>query len=253
MVDSSFERLLETMTKEITVEHIMTWSSSLLTFDYFGDIQKIKEIMKSKNYDIVPVSKEEKIIGYVLRADVKKGIKICSILNDIGSEERVNHDIPILRLVELLMDREFFFVYNNDELGGFVHFSDLNKQAVRVLFYLLLSEFESKLHSWIKKQYPDGSWKTILSGDSCKKIEELYEQLKKKNSEISLDECLYFADMLKIAKKTHRKFEKYSALNDFRNEIMHPTRPVVYNYSRVKKLNEKRLLLERGIERFSKV
>jgi 5-bromo-4-chloroindolyl phosphate hydrolysis protein len=255
MNESSFEKLLETLTKKLIVEHIMTPRSELLTCDFSSNILEIKSVMESRNYDIFPFVKGGKIEGYIKREDIKKDTKIDMILNKIEREELVTESTPLLELIELLIQRDFFFVIKGSEIVGFVHFSDLNKRAVRVLFYLYLSEFESRLHEWIKKEFPNDNWKLKLNNENEKleDIKKIYLEIRQKNSEISEVECLFFSHMLTIATKTSTEFKKYSVLNNFRNEIVHPTRPLIYNYSRVKKLNEKRHLLEDGINKLDKI
>ena len=220
MTNRKLDDILEKFKQILTVEKIMTPREE---FEYYEDsIDKLDET----NFDILPA---KNLKEYWNRKD--------KALHRITSEIIVNTDLELWNLIDYFKDRDFYFVEQNEEIVGLVHFSDLNKQYVRILFYIIISELELKMHKVCNEKYRENEEK-IKSKLSEKRIEDINEMIdedKNKNQELSFLEYLNFSDYLTILSKdedflkqisyTRGRFEEeFNYLNEFRNWTAHPTR-----------------------------
>ncbi len=216
MTNRRLDNILEKFKQILTVEKIMTPREE---FEYYEDsIDKLDET----NFDILPA---KNLKEYWNRKD--------KALHRITSEIIVNTDLELWNLIDYFKDRDFYFVEQNEEIVGLVHFSDLNKQYVRILFYIIISELELKMHEIYNEK--ETLIKSKLSKKRICEIKKMINRDKKRNQELFFIEYLNFSDYLTILAKDkdflkrnsykRKKFERdFNFLNEFRNWIAHPTR-----------------------------
>ncbi|HEC93653.1 MAG TPA: hypothetical protein ENI51_11860 [Candidatus Atribacteria bacterium] len=136
MTNRKLDDILEKFKQILTVEKIMTPREA---FEYYEDWM---DNLDETNFDILPA---KNLKEYWNRKDKE--------FHRITSEIIVNTDLELWNLIDYFKDRDFYFVEQNGEIVGLVHFSDLNKQYVRILFYIIISELELKMHKVCNEKY----------------------------------------------------------------------------------------------------
>lgn len=125
---------------------------------------------------------------------------------------------------------------------GLVTLADLNHHAVRNHLYPYIAEFEALLARHIQLQISDADqWLKYLTREDQARILGYVELAKRENADIGPIAYLTLTDLLKITMLDERlreplgfssrtAFEKFKGpLPDFRNAIMHMTRPLIVN------------------------
>jgi hypothetical protein len=244
-----FDDALTTFSNQFHVTHIMTRESDYCTER--DDPSTVLETMQQQNYDIMPIQRNAKFIGYVERNSLDKTTPVERVLQQINLDVVVSANTYIHEMIRLFQRSKFFFINRANDLIGLVTYADLNKIPVRVWIYILINKLEYVLLQLIKSYYPDSSWMNELTDDRQKKITDRFNDKKKEDVETSLEDCLNLSDMIDLverdrklrslmgftSKKTSKK--QFSGLNTLRNRTMHPSTSLITNYDSVKTLNQR--------------
>lgn len=196
---------------------------------------------KYEDFDYAPFpSQGDEIKGYFKRGEGKKYfIKRHDLLSDGTS---------LLTLLDLLTDRDFFFVLSSNKICGFVHYSDLNNEITKLPLFILFASAESHLWRLIKAQITEALVEQVVDN------KERLDAIKRKRREVyegradrGWDGLLYFSEVLRLAKKSELidlKPEEYDLLPKIRNKVAHSDRPLVEKHRDVKELKKARQLCE---------
>lgn len=226
---------------QLTVNLIMTPRDQFRVAKITDSVSLAKQIMQDKEFDQLPVENEGKIIGLVHLRSVDHEIeeKCISDLIDI-SVPGVDKLEKIIGMLPLLETKSCVFVKENDEVIGLIHKSDLNKQAMRIYFYLWIAALEMGLATIVKSKYElPGEWVTLLSLKKQRSILKGYIFAKKRNLDANPIEQAELSDLVKVIQKnevircllgfpkTKDWKDATGNLIDLRNRIMHPTRTLI--------------------------
>jgi hypothetical protein len=130
---------------------------------------------------------------------IKREITIVSSLiqeyvNPITPLDLIAESTPLIKVLDVLREKQHAFVLVGDEVAGIITRADLQKPPVRILLFGLISLFEMHLAFQIKQRYPHESWQGELSEKRLQMANDLLEQRKGRNEEIDLLSCLQLAD-----------------------------------------------------------
>lgn len=179
-------------------------------------------------------------------------------------------DCPIKETIPKFCVNHCWLVQENDdtcsEVIGLVHFSDLNKHAARLYFYLWLAGIEMGLAQLISKTLGQKKdWLFDYLGKNDKKLSMILRQMEideRKDAAQNPTGYMDLSDLIKIVGKSdklHKQLgfisgnkwkEATSGLINLRNCIMHPVRTLVITINELeslKKRHEKMLRLAKCI------
>jgi len=235
MASKEFENFLEEIKKNLTVEQIMTKKND---FVYYEDSN-----LNNVQFDILP---RKNLKEFWKRGENK--------FFPITSEDIISLHLDLLSLLDCFKYRDFYFVKHGREIDGIVHYSDLKKPAIRILFYILISNLELKFREYYKNK--EKFIRQKLSGKRLQEIENKINKDKRKNQNLSFLDYLNFSDFLNLIandndalgsmKLSKEKFKKFFSLNNLRNWIAHPTKeePISSKNIKVFLIEEKRKIYE---------
>jgi len=226
MSDNKFRTLLEDIKQILTVEKIMTPKGD---FVYYKDLE---DNLDKSGFDILP---KRNLKEYWDKRDGK--------IHKISPEDMISFHLDLLSFIDRLKDRDSYFIKHGREIEGIVHFSDLKKQHVRILFYILLSALELKMQRFYKGR--DEFLKERLRKKRIDEINESINRDKERNQEMPLSNYLNFSDFLSILAKdeeflnkksyTKKKFEEdFNSINELRNWVAHPVRKGIQTHKSIK-------------------
>lgn len=225
------------------------------------------EVMKHRRFDVVPVLQGKDlesghISDYLDRETVvqriEQGFRYCmDASTKIGEDDRMKEDVHIEDVMAKFQSRAdklkipFFLVNSADKIVGLVTLADLDKIAVKMYLFALISELELSLLDIISKHYE--SLKTACKCRYCNGKRKILSADKKKNPEDRLEDYyyLYLTEMfhmitqsdLNVRIAPHFKTKDYIDIVQLRNTVAH-TKPLVSGKFPVKRLIETQNLIK---------
>jgi hypothetical protein len=115
----------------------------------------------------------------------------------IDPQSLVADSLPLAPLILLLKDRPRVFVTTFGQVNGVVTRNDLQKAPARMWLFGMITLIEMRFSRMIEQACPDESWKMYLSEGRLQKAEALMALRRTRHQQVSLGDCLQFAD------KTH--------------------------------------------------
>lgn len=244
------ENEVEGLARAIRARTIMTAHEDLVTVSEEQTLASARE-KRPPNIDQLPVIRGDIVVG-VLRFAAIVGLddrlRVRDISSTFTSFTSLPPDAPIVDVLQRLLDNDCVVVADNQQLCGLVHFSDLNRQALRVYFYLWLSSLEMALAEiFAQSHIAEETWIPKLSEDRQVLIlgRQAYER--QQNIEVDATESLELRDLLNVTSKIPeqlqllglRKRELTDHVNELlilRNRSMHPVRLLVRSHDDVARL-----------------
>jgi hypothetical protein len=178
---------------------------------------------------VIPIQRDGRLIGYFERETrSRKRITASDLISDGTS---------LLDLVDILEVRPFAFVLSREQIQGYVHFSDLNHQLVKLTFYVILEAIERMALNSIRGRDDRESLKRNLDPVRFKQIEDAYKRTGQ--AARSLVSYLNLSDILRLADRAgtiHIADSVIKAMKNVRNGAAHASENLVSTYDDVSKL-----------------
>jgi CBS domain-containing protein len=254
---SSIEDVREIFEKGIKVSHI---TEPFCSFDESAIATDVKRFLDEKQYDVVGVRTNGIINGYAYSSDLAKG-QIIKYLKKFDQRELLSDTASITEALKMMTNSNHIFVLSFGSVAGIITRGDLQKIPIRMWLFSLISLIEMQMLRIIRKRYPGKSWEELIHPDRYKKVEEYFINLKKKNEEIELVDCLQFCDKREIILKTEDILEKLKCsktkfcelledLENLRNNLDHAQNMITDGWSSIIKLSKE---AEELLEKFEKL
>lgn len=253
---SSIEDLKDIFEKDIKASYI---AEPLYSFDNSANAQEVKKLMIEKDFDVIGTRKRGLITGYAIRGDLN-GAQLGNYSKDFDEQEKLPGTAPISDVFNVIKDFNHVFVTAFDRVSGIITPGDLEKMPVRMWLFSLVSLLEMQMLRIIRDKFPGNTWKENISSDErLKDAEKIFEDLKNKNREIDLIDCLQFCDKREIISKnkdilikiesSKKKFDKLlKKLEDVRNDLAHAQNIITNKWPNVINLSKKAANLLRKLE-----
>lgn len=176
----------------ITVRAIV---ESLKSCPTFATASEIEPLLAARDFDLAGVKETEygDVIGYIERLSLLEG-KVRDRLVAFDVDILIADSTPLADLFTILRSRDHVFVLVATKVSGIVTRADLNKPAVRVYLFGLISLLEMHMNFWIHSHYGEDNWQQHLSPTRLEMAQTLYEERAQRNQEIDLFSCTQFAD-----------------------------------------------------------
>ncbi|MDP9474174.1 MAG: hypothetical protein M3R38_00460 [Actinomycetota bacterium] len=158
---------------------------------------------------------------------------------DLGQEDLLSDGTSLLDLLDLMVGREFFFVLSANRVCGFVHFSDLNHELVKLPLFVLLAAVESHLWLHVKEGLTEDDVEYLMDPDRFHEVVRRRKEAREGNVDRGWEGLLYFREILELA-RNHGLIETPATdqelLNDTRNRVAHHNRLLVERHEDVREL-----------------
>jgi hypothetical protein len=174
-----------------TVSHI---STSLTSVTKQVEFQTIRGYFQEKNYDVIGYEEDSCIIGYLCKKDFIDDYEIRDKVRKFAVDDIIAVNTPLIDALKLMQNKERLFLINKSKIESIITRADLQKPPIRMLFFGLITLFESEMGNFIKKRYPNNGWGLFLSEGRISKTKDIYQERLAKNTEIDLLDCTQFAD-----------------------------------------------------------
>jgi hypothetical protein len=203
-------------------------SNHLETCDAAQDGLETLERMHHLDYEVLGVVRAGELIGTVQRDQLGRGDcgRQCQA---VSHEMMVDADASLLELLRCLNRRRWMLVRSSQGSMGIVSRRDLQRPAVRMLLFGLVSLFEMQLRDMVNRCYTEAAIAVTLKPGRLSFTQRLLAERHKRGEELTLADCLQIADKRDLLlaargftvffgfatkKAAHRFFTQVEALRD---------------------------------------
>lgn len=155
---------------------------------------QVAAYMEKNSYDVIGVRPEDRPpIGFVTCESLNSG-PCRDYLERFASEYLIADSTPLVTVLSTLRDRPYVFVLTREKVSAIITRADLQKPAVRMYLFGLVTLFEMQMGALIRWHYDEDEWHQELSPNRLDGAREFQEERKKRNEELALLDCLQFCD-----------------------------------------------------------
>ncbi len=158
---------------------------------------------------------------------------------ELGPEHLLSDGTSLLELLDLMVGRDFFFVLSANSVCGFVHFSDLNHELVKLPLFMLLAAAESHLWSHVKEGLTEAEVEFVMRAERFDEVVERLQEARERNVDKGWAGLLYFGEILELARNRGLidiPADDRHLLEDTRNRVAHHNRLLVEKHEDVGEL-----------------
>ena len=223
----SIEETLDRLAITFTVKDVMTPRAGLVCGVNSADAGRVSD--ENPDFDVIPIQKDGTLVGYFERNSGRT--------SRIAPTDLVSDGTNLLDLVDILEDRQFSFVLSRHKIEGYIHYSDLNHQLMKLTFYVILEALERAALNSIEGRNDAECLRKDLGSARFKQIEEAYKRAGL--AARSLRSYLNLSDILRIATETGlMKADDglIKAMKKVRDGAAHVSENLVSSYDDVKRL-----------------
>ena len=206
--------------------------------------------MDEAGFDFAPVLHEGRPIGYTAASELRgQPGSVSDHLRSMSVDIVVSGDTPLPQLLPALAENPFLFVLEGRRTVGFVTLSDLNKHTARLHYYFLLAGLEIALANLARLHYHDlADALARLSDPRRLELIRRFEVLQKQGLDVDELASAELSDLIVMIGATRPLREVFGATSrrgwdqrftwivGFRNQVMHPARPLIRRASDVPRL-----------------
>ena len=224
------EQTLQRLGLSFTVRDIMISKEHLVSAPAKAEAPAVSE--RYPDYNIIPIL-DGGILAEFYERD-KKASRPITVQDLVGS------DTSILGLVDILRDREFCFALVGNEIGGYVHFSDLNNPIVKLTFYVIFEAFERHLLGAIHP-VTEQEIQQYLGLHRLNRIMNEVQRAQADRANLSLENFLFLPEIVRIAVakgKLSLDEERVQIIRRSRNRVSHAGSSLIQNHADVNALIE---------------
>jgi hypothetical protein len=182
------EETLKRLATTFTAKDVMTPRSALISGS--NEAEAIKASIDHTDFDVIPIMPGGELSGYFERESRRtSNIEVNDLISDGTS---------LIDLVDIFERRKFSFVLSYQSVNGYVHYSDLNHQLVKLTFYVLLEALQKHALGSIGTRANDRQYLATVFGEPrANQIEKYYKDAGRAGR--SLSNYLNISDILKLA------------------------------------------------------
>lgn len=185
------------------------------------------------NFDAVGFKEGDRVIGYIEKSAVVDPAHLVAAMRPFDIADIITNNTPLMDCMTLLETKPRLFVMDKSQVSSIITVSDIQKAAVRMLFFGVVTLFESEATRLIHETYPHAEWQQLLTSGRVDNAAKLYAELQGKNQEMHLINCTQFCDKTEILMKNSDFLRTYIGLSktkaealferaeDFRNDLAH--------------------------------
>lgn len=164
---------------------------------------------KFKNFDVIGFSEDDEVVGFLQNSNNIDLNFLEKHVIRFNVSDLITANTGLIDCLKLLKKRSYLFVINGSEVEAIITLADVEKPAVRMLLFGLVTFFESNMADLIHKTYPDNKWKRYITEERMIKARHVFKHLIKENKETNLINCTQLCD------KTDIFYESESLLNAY--------------------------------------
>jgi hypothetical protein len=188
---ASIEGLMRTFSNSLSVVDL---ARPLISLDEGQSAQAGIDVMCSTGQPALGVRRAGRIAGWVDPQALSAGGLLADALLPFEEAETLGDSAGIQEVLSAMAGRKQVFVRWLGEVAGVVHRADLQKPAVRMWLFGVITLLDSNLTWAIEQLYPDDCWASLISEGRRQKARALWDERRRRGSDCRLVECLQIKD-----------------------------------------------------------
>lgn len=189
--------------------------------------------MEERDFDVLGVRSDETGTWGFLEAPIPTDGECSNHARPFLPGELISDSTPLLEVLHVLRFVPRMFVISGHTVYGIVTRADLQKAAVRIFTFGLISVLEMELTATIRSAYQPDEWQESLSRRRLEAANELFQLRQRRNEELSLLDCLQLCDKRDLVAKREALREQFGftsrretesffkKVEDLRNRVAH--------------------------------
>jgi hypothetical protein len=173
----------------------------LASFDAETSADVVSRYMDAKGFDVVGIRRDGHVAGFVEREQLSGGA-CATAMREFGDE--LPDAAPLLDVVRVLASGPRVFVAVFGRVAGIVTRDDMQKPAVRMWLFGIVTMVELRYTRLIREMCPEESWRQYLSEGRLKKAEEFMAERLRRNRPSALLDCLQLSDKGQIVARNEQ-------------------------------------------------
>jgi len=198
-----------------------------------GETEKVEKYFEVRNFDFIGFKENEQVIGFLEKGKTENIINLQDSVTKFNVSDLITNNTNLLDCLRLLKKNKHLFVINKSQIESIITLSDIQKPAVRMLFFGVVTFFESKIATLIDEIYPNDEWKPLLKSERINMAMATYQELVERNQEINLINCTQLCDKTAILLQNKDVLNKvinmsktkagsfFHSINKLRNDLAH--------------------------------
>lgn len=163
-----------------------------------GEEEKLRWYFDELNYDVIGFHERGEVIGFLKKEDKHDPFDLKRSMHRFEISDLITKNTDLLECLELLLVRKHLFVIHKSGVEAIITLADIQKPAVRMLFFGVVTVFESRLSDLINFAHPENAWLELLNEKRMEKARGMYEKLRSSNQEMNLITCTQLSDKMGI-------------------------------------------------------
>jgi hypothetical protein len=165
----------------------------LCSFEASARAEEVRAFLEAQDFDRVGVRVDGLVRGYAERAALTGGW-LRDHLRPFGPDDLVEEGASLEQVIRSLAVNERCFVTVLGEAAAIVTLQDLEKPAVRMFLFGMVTVLEMLLARAVEQAFPGESWREHVAPGRLAKAEELRAERERRGRPAGLLDCLQFSD-----------------------------------------------------------
>lgn len=232
---TDFQRTLEQLAQTFTAREIMVPKEGLVRGS--DESQARRLLVKYSDFDMIPIPESGEIVSYLERGTERP--------TDIGRKDMISEATSIVDLVDILRHRKRAFVLSRQSIDGYVHFSDLNNQLVKIPFFVIFESLEGKLAVLLDRVTKERTVADLLGSGTATILQKRMLRLKKGRADLGWPSVMYFSEILELGSRlgiASLSDDQRRLVIEVRNRVAHAARPLIQDLNDVSRLSDAKLI-----------
>ncbi len=237
---------LQTRMKRLFTEgfSVLDIAEPLASFDFERDARTVKNAMERLGIMVAGLRQDGHMVGYVERKSLTRG-RVGKFAKTFMVDDLIPETASLPEVIVTLDRTCCAFVTLLGAVGAVVTRADVQKPAVRMWLFGMITIVEIYLMRQIEERYPDDGWQHLLSPARLKKSKWLHKERVRRQEPSRLIDCLQLGDKGTIMTKDPALRDDFGfssvrqarvAVRDFeslRNSLAHTQDIVTHNWDTV--------------------
>jgi hypothetical protein len=172
----------------------MDIAEPLVSFDEGAPAREVWDFMTDRKFDLVGVRQGGLVTGYVRRENLISGTCGDHQCPFASEDDLVPDTASLTDVVASLAVNEQCFVTILDHVGAIITLSDLEKPAMRMFLFGVITVDEMVMTEIILSRYGESSWQELISPKRLEKAQQMREERSRRGQDVHLIDCLQFGD-----------------------------------------------------------
>jgi hypothetical protein len=219
----------------------------LLSFDSDRRAKDVAAEMSEARVEVAGIRRKGVLCGFVEAASLGQGF--CETFRrEFVSSQVVAAGSSLTDVIEVLTCHDWCFVSAFGTVVGVISRMDVQKPAVRMWLFGIITVAELEFTERVRQKWPDESWIGLLSHQRVEQARQLLAERERRKENCQLLDCLQLGDKLKILVSDRKALEELGIptpsaakqaskqIESLRNSLAHALRFVDQDWPQIVRL-----------------